>query len=82
MDRLHKVIPPDAEPGREPDFVVEFGKASEQIINVAQERNADLIVLGAKFAAHGGGRHSLGFGHGAYRRFARDLPGIDCSGLG
>jgi nucleotide-binding universal stress UspA family protein len=54
MDRLHKVIPPDAEPGREPDFVVEFGKASEQILNVAQERSADLIVLGAKFAAHGG----------------------------
>jgi len=54
MDRLHKVIPPDAEPWREPDFVVEFGKASEQILNVAQERNADLIVLGAKFAAHGG----------------------------
>jgi nucleotide-binding universal stress UspA family protein len=54
MDRLHKVIPSDAEPWREPDFVVEFGKASEQILNVAQERNADLIVLGAKFAAHGG----------------------------
>ena len=54
MDRLHKVIPRDAELGREPDFVVEFGKASEQILNVAQERNADWIVLGAKFAAHGG----------------------------
>jgi len=54
MDRLHKVVPPDAEPWREPEFVVEFGKASEQILNVAQERNADLIVLGAKFAAHGG----------------------------
>lgn len=34
--------------------MVEFGKASEQILNVAQERNADLIVLDTKFAAHGG----------------------------
>ena len=52
IDRLHKVIPPDAEPWRETDFVVEFGNASDQILNVAQERNADLIVLGAKFAGH------------------------------
>jgi len=52
MGRLHKVIPSDAEPWRAPEFVVEFGNASEQILNVAQGRNADLIVLGAKFAAH------------------------------
>jgi nucleotide-binding universal stress UspA family protein len=52
MGRLHKVIPPDAERWREPQFAVEFGNASEQILNVAQERNADLIVLGAKFAGH------------------------------
>ena len=54
IGRLHKVIPSDAEPWRVPEFVVEFGNASEQILNVAQERNADLIVLGAKVAAHGG----------------------------
>ena len=54
IGRLHKVIPSDAEPWCEPQYMVEFGKASEQILNVAQERNADLIVLGAKFAAHGG----------------------------
>lgn len=54
MGRLHKVIPSDAEPWRAPEFVVEFGNASEQILNVAQERNADLIVLGAKPAGHGG----------------------------
>ncbi len=50
IDRLHRVIPPDAEPWREPNFMVEFGNASEQILKVAQERNADLIVLGAKSA--------------------------------
>ena len=54
MGRLHKVIPSDAEPWREPQFEVEFGNAPEQILNVAQERNADLIVLGAKPAEHGG----------------------------
>jgi nucleotide-binding universal stress UspA family protein len=52
MGRLHKVIPADAERWREPQFAVEFGNASDQILNVAQERNADLIVLGAKFAGH------------------------------
>ena len=54
IGRLHKVIPSDAEPWCEPQYMVEFGKASAQILNVAQERNADLIVLGAKFAGHGG----------------------------
>lgn len=52
MERLRKIIPVDAELERESQYVVEFGKAAEQILNVAQQRNADLIVLGAK-PAHG-----------------------------
>jgi hypothetical protein len=81
MGRLHKVIPPDAERWREPQFVVEFGNASGQILNVAQERNADLIVLGRQVCCARRRRHPLGFGHGAYGRFSRDLPRIDCTGL-
>jgi len=52
MERLRKIIPADAELEREPEYVVEFGKAAEQILNVAHQRDADLIVLGAK-SAHG-----------------------------
>jgi len=50
MERLRRIIPPDAELEREPQFLVEFGKAAEEILKVAKERNADLIVLGAKSA--------------------------------
>lgn len=50
MCRLRKVIPPGAELKYEPQYVVEFGHAAEQILNVAEERHAHLIVLGAKSA--------------------------------
>lgn len=50
MNRLHKLIPADAELKHEPQYVVEFGKSGEQILKVAEERHADLIVIGAKSA--------------------------------
>jgi len=50
INRLRRLIPPDANLWCKPECAVEFGKAAEQILKVAQERNADLIVLGAKSA--------------------------------
>jgi nucleotide-binding universal stress UspA family protein len=54
MERLRKIVPLDAELWREPNYVVEFGKAAEQILRVAEERNAGLLVLGAKPTGHMG----------------------------
>jgi nucleotide-binding universal stress UspA family protein len=51
MDRLRKLISAD-EVGSEPKCLVEFGNAADQILNVAEERNAGLIILGAK-PSHG-----------------------------
>lgn len=48
MGRLRKIVPADAEISREPRYVVDFGDAGERILTVAEERKADLIVLGAK----------------------------------
>jgi nucleotide-binding universal stress UspA family protein len=50
INRLRELVPADAESWCRPECVVEFGKGAEQILNVARERNADLIVLGAKSA--------------------------------
>lgn len=51
-DRLHKLIPAHAELVQEPQCLVEFGSAAEQILRVADEKKAGLIVIGAKRAAH------------------------------
>lgn len=51
INRLRELVPPDADLWCQPECVVEFGKAAEQILSAAKERNADLIVLGAKSAA-------------------------------
>lgn len=48
--RLRRLIPADAELRREPQYRVEFGDAAEQILNVANELNSGLFVLGAKSA--------------------------------
>lgn len=52
MDRLHKIIPADAELRHEPQYLLEFGNAADQILRVAEEGNAGLIVLGAKPSDH------------------------------
>lgn len=44
--RLHKLVPAEAELWCGPHFVVEAGPAAEKILEVAEKRNADLIVLG------------------------------------
>lgn len=50
ISRLRALIPEEAELWCRPECVVEFGRAGENILRVAQERRADLIVLGAKSA--------------------------------
>jgi len=47
-NRLRKLIPADVESWCKPECEVEFGSTAEGILRVAQERSADLIVLGAK----------------------------------
>lgn len=46
--RLRDLIPPEAEMWCEPQFVVKLGSAAEKILEVAKERNANLIVLGVR----------------------------------
>jgi nucleotide-binding universal stress UspA family protein len=48
MERLRKIVPADAD--LQSDCIVEFGNGAQQILRVAHERSADLIVLGAKRA--------------------------------
>src|SRR5262249_20192773 len=51
MERLRKFVPADADLEARPDCMVECGDATEEILRVAQDREADLIALGAKPAA-------------------------------
>lgn len=46
--RLREIVPPVAESWCRPDAVVRFGKAADRILEVAKERDADLIVLGVR----------------------------------
>ena len=57
-ERLRRIVPADAV-SRKPDCLVEFGNAAEQILRVARERSADLIVQGAKSAT----RHMVAATH-------------------
>lgn len=45
--RLAHLVPPDAELWCAPDYAVERGDVAAKILEVARNRNADLIVLGA-----------------------------------
>ena len=63
MHHLHETVPKDANLSSPPEAVVEFGEASEQIINAANKRNSDLIVLGVRSArGHLGAATHLGRG--------------------
>lgn len=46
--RLHEIVPEAAESWCRPDAVVRFGAAADRILEVAKERDADLIVLGVR----------------------------------
>jgi nucleotide-binding universal stress UspA family protein len=50
MGRLRRLTPADAELPGQAQYRVEFGNPAEQILSLANELNAGLIVLGAKSA--------------------------------
>jgi len=50
--RLHEIVPEAAECWCRPDAVVRFGIAADRILDVAKERDVDLIVLGVR-GSHG-----------------------------
>jgi nucleotide-binding universal stress UspA family protein len=45
-EQLHGLVPPEAEPWCKVEYVVKQGEAADMILEVAKERNVDLIVLG------------------------------------
>ncbi|MGB8062696.1 MAG: universal stress protein [Candidatus Sulfotelmatobacter sp.] len=55
--RLQALIPADAALQYPPETVLEFGSPAERILKVAAEREADMIVLGARSAADIGSTH-------------------------
>jgi nucleotide-binding universal stress UspA family protein len=55
--RLKNLVPPATVPCYTPEAVLEFGSAWARIVNVASERDADVIVLGARPAASVGSTH-------------------------
>lgn len=55
--QLQRLIPEDAELQYEPQTVLEFGPPAQCILKVAEEREADMIVLGARTAAEVGTTH-------------------------
>jgi nucleotide-binding universal stress UspA family protein len=55
--RLHAMVPPEAAVQYKPEFVLEFGRAPDCILTVASDREADMIVLGARAYAEGANTH-------------------------
>ena len=51
MHELHELIPPDAELWCRPDPLVQYGDPAERILETAEDRDVDLIVLGVRDAA-------------------------------
>ena len=47
-NRLREIVPPESELWCEPDFIVLQGTPSDDILSVANQRNADLIILGVR----------------------------------
>ncbi|MBI2681943.1 MAG: universal stress protein [Acidobacteriales bacterium] len=50
LERLHMLVSQDAAAWCSPEYVVEFGNASERIVQTARDREAGLIVMGVKHA--------------------------------
>jgi nucleotide-binding universal stress UspA family protein len=55
--RLHDLIPSDAALQYAPETLLEFGSAPDLILKAAAEREADMIVLGARASAEVGTTH-------------------------
>ena len=58
ISRLHDLIPKDAALQYLPEPLLEFGSASDCILKAAAEREADMIVIGARDSVEVGGTHS------------------------
>ena len=52
-DELTKLVPTDAQHWCAPEFVLEYGSSVEAIVELAEQRNADLIVLGTRKSSAG-----------------------------
>jgi nucleotide-binding universal stress UspA family protein len=48
VEKLRRLVPAGAENWCKPEFRATFGAATEEIVTMARETNADLIVMGAK----------------------------------
>lgn len=55
--RLQELVPKDAELQYAPEMLVEFGSTAERILRVAAEREADMVILGARSTADVGTTH-------------------------
>ena len=51
MEGLHQIVPGEARMRCRPVAMVKYGEAAERILEVAAEREADVIVLGVRSAA-------------------------------
>jgi len=51
LGNLHEIVPPDAELWCRPETLVKFGNPAVQILETAEGRGIDLIVMGVKNAA-------------------------------
>lgn len=52
-DELELLVPTEAQDWCEPEFVLEYGNSAEAIVELAEERNADLIVMGTRKSSAG-----------------------------
>jgi nucleotide-binding universal stress UspA family protein len=52
MHQLHEIVPPEAELSCRPETLVEHGEPAAKILEVAERRRADLIVLGIRSTSH------------------------------
>ncbi len=52
LERLAETIKPNPKPAVEPEFLVEFGSPSEEILRVAKDLKADAIILGLHQRIH------------------------------
>jgi nucleotide-binding universal stress UspA family protein len=51
MHRLYEIVPQDAKLEFPPQVAVEYGEPADRIVEVAKQRDADLIVMGVRSAA-------------------------------
>jgi nucleotide-binding universal stress UspA family protein len=75
VQALQQLLPPDAEQWCQPKVRVEVGNASEEILRVAQEEGANLIVVGAR-------ENSTLADHSPWSTLSQIIRGADCPVLG